>query len=202
MSLVRDYCHYYQNSWVGLQEGNLLIPVFVEAVIDESGLSNDDYTEEHRSQLQIFGFRYDKRPNGRVAATRITIPVLSPSLVLESPDVGYVASGRDIRWTVIRPVRQRIKGMVSNKVAGTNLGRSTEAATMIYNLFNPDFEGMINRYLFVAVSGNNRIYYKGAEIGEIRDNTILLISRFSYLLPQITGCEQYANLPVTQVEAL
>lgn len=201
-SLVRDYNHYYQHSWVGIQENGLLIPIFVETVIDTSELSSDDWSEEHREQLMIHGIRYDKRErDGRIVASSITTSVMNPALVLESPDVGYVHSGRDIRWAVIRPVRQRLKGMVSNKVNGTNIGRGTETSSIIYNLFNPDFEGMINRYLFVAPS-NNRIYYKGAEIGQVFDDRIHLINRFFYLIPQIQGCERYANLPISEVEAL
>lgn len=203
MSLVRDYNHYYQHSWVGIQEGDLLIPIFVEGVIDSSERSNDDWSEEHREALQIHGNRYDKRErDGRIISSSIVVSVMNPALVLESPDVGYVSSGRDVRWTVIRPVRQRLKGMAANKLNGANLGRNnTETATVIYNLFNPNFDGMINRYLFVA-PGNGRIYYKGAEIGEVRDDSIAVLNRFFYLIPQIQGCERYADLPINEVGAL
>lgn len=201
MSLARDYHHYYVGTWIGLLENDILVPIFVEAVTDESGMDPDDFSEEHRSQLQLHGYRYDKRPNGRISGSRIAVPVLSTSLVLESPDVGYVCTGRDIRWTVIRPVRQRTKGIISNKINGTNLGRSSDSASIVYNLFNPSFDGMITRYMFVS-NRNNRIYYKGAEVGEIRDGSILILSQFSYLTPQIIGCEQYANLPVTSVGSL
>lgn len=201
MSLLRDYNHYYQQSWVGVKEGNLLLPVFVEQVLDSSDYDSDDYSEEHRARLEIHGHRYVKNNRGRVVSSRFSISVLDDSLVLESPDVGYISNGRDVRWAVIRPVRQRMKGMVSNKLAGMSLGRSQENATLVYNLFNPEFDGMINRYLFVAPS-TGYIYYKGAQVGVIADGSISIISRFSYLLPMITVCEQYRDLPVTPVEAL
>jgi len=201
MSLLRDYNHYYQQSWVGVKEGNLLLPIYVEQVIDSSDYDRDDYSEEHRARLEIHGYRYTKNSRGRVSGSRFSISVLDESLVLESPDVGYISNGHDVRWAVIRPVRQRMKGMVSNKVVGTSLGRSNENASIIYNLFNPEFEGMINRYMFVAPS-DNHIYYKGAKVGVITETGVNIISRFSYLLPMLTACEQYRDLPVTPVEAL
>ena len=201
-SLVRDYNHYYQHSWVGIQDNGLLIPIFVESVVDTSDMSSEDWSEAHREMLFINGYRYDKRErDGRIIASNISVSVMNPNLVLESPDVGYVCSGRDVRWTVIRPVRQRLKGMASNKINGANIGRGNETSSLIYNLFNPDFEGMINRYMFVAGS-NNRIYYKGAEIGKVYDDRVEVLNRFFYLIPQIQGCERYAALPFSEVEAL
>lgn len=194
MSLVRDYQHYYAGSWVALIEGDLLIPIFVETVIDESDYSNDDFSEEHRSRLLIHGHRYDRR-DGRTRGSRINISVMSPDLVLESPDVGYVCSGRDIRWSVIRPIRQRLKGMASNKLHGANLGRGSDSASLVYDLFNPSFPGLVNRWLFVNPD-NNKIHYKGAEVGLVVENEIRLLPRFQYIAGYFRNCPTYANFSI------
>lgn len=190
MSLVRDYQNYYCNTWVALREGEILVPIFVENIDDSSDYSTDDFSEEHRRLLLITGRRYDM-DNGRLRASRIRISVLNEDLVLESPDLGYVLVGRDVRWSMIRPIRQRLKGMASNKVQGTNIGRGTDNAKLIYDLFNPSFNGLVNRYLFVCPLDNS-IHYKGVIIGRVDDTVIRLYQRFMYVFPQFTANPNYA----------
>lgn len=203
MSLVRDYQHYYCGTWIAQKMGDLNLPIYVESVEDTSDFDSDNFTEEHRASLQFHGLRYTLNPNGRVTGSRVQISVMDASLELESPDVGYVLLGRDIRWTVIRPVRQRLKGMAGNKIHGANLsnGAGSNAAKMVYDLFNPSFEGLVDRYTYVCPH-TNKIHYKGAEIG-VCDQTgriFTVLTRFGYVRRRLANL--YPDFTFQIVEAL
>lgn len=204
MSLVRDYQHYYCGTWIAQKEGDLNLPIFVEQVEDNSSFDSDDFSEEHRALLTFSGIKYvQNNSNNRLTAVRVNIPVLDPSLELESPDVGYVLSGRDIRWTVIRPVRQRLKGMAGNKIHGASFsnGSSGAAARIIYDLFNPSFDGLVDRYTYVCPH-TSVVHYKGAEIGRIdQDSTsFVILVRFEYMIRRLR--DAYPDFIFNTVEAL
>ena len=204
MSLVRDYHHYYCGTWIAQKEGELNLPIFVENIEDPSSFDSDDYSEEHRAQLNFSGIKYvQNNGNNRLVPVRVNIPVLDPSLELESPDVGYVLSGRDIRWTVIRPVRQRLKGMAGNKIHGASFsnGSSGAAARIIYDLFNPAFEGLVDRYTYVCPH-TSVVHYKGAEIGTVNQetSTFVLLAAFEYVVRRLRLA--YPNFTFETVEAL
>lgn len=204
MSLVRDYQHYYCGTWIAQKEGELNLPIYVEQVEDNSSFDSDDFSEEHRALLTFSGIKYiQNESNNRLVPVRVNISVLDPSLELESPDVGYVLSGRDIRWTVIRPVRQRLKGMAGNKIHGASFsnGSSGAAARIIYDLFNPSFEGLVDRYTYVCPH-TSVIHYKGAEIGSFNheSSSFVVLSAFEYVIRRLSNA--YPNFTYQTVEAL
>lgn len=180
MSLHGDYSHYFCGSWIALVEGNVRVPLFVMDITDNSDMSSGDYSERHRAQLEFVCDRYDKDARGRIVRRREHFNVLNPNLILESPDVGYVKIDNNVRWTHIVPVRQRMKGLTGQKVRQLSVGQGT--GELMYNLFNPEFPGLIDRYTYIAPH-NNIIYYKGAVIGRVEpdNNRIVLLRIFKYL---------------------
>ncbi|MDW5598938.1 hypothetical protein VSS74_31555, partial [Conexibacter stalactiti] len=179
-----DYNHYYAGTWVVLKENNVNVPLFVLEVSDPSNRREHDYSEEHRAQLLLVCDRYDKDRSGRLRSSRCEVNVMNENLVLESPDVGYVKTGDVVRWTHITPVRQRMKGVTGHKIRQVQVGQ--RQGQLMYDLFNPEFEGLIDRYTYVAPF-NNQIYYKGAHIGRVNHDTrsVILLRRFQYLVETV-----------------
>lgn len=181
MSLLTDYSHYYNGSWVALVEDGVSYPLFVHDVGDHSNRRESDWSEAHRQQLYFRGDKYSKDRRGNIHSERMEISVLDPRLILESPDVGFVKVGGVVRWTAIRPVRQRLKGLSSNKIPQVQVNH--RQGELMYDLFNPSFEGLINRYLYIAPN-TGFIYYKGARVGNIDHGTQTgrLLNIFMYLV--------------------
>ena len=184
MSLQHDYSHYYTNSWVALCEGDLMYPLYVSDIIDRSNRRESDFSEAHRQQLFLNAIKYFRDPNGRIRSENVEVSVVSQNLVLESPDVGYVKIGNVVRWTCIRPVRQRLKGLASNKI--TQIAVNHRQGELMYDLFNPSFEGLINRYCYISPQ-TGFIYYKGALAGKVNhdEQVVKLLPLFKYLFEAI-----------------
>jgi len=72
-----------------------------------------------------------------------------------------------VSWTHINPVRQRVKGLMGNKIRSLSQPRGQGiSGQMVYNLFNPSFDGLVNRYVFInPMTGET--YYKGALAGKV-----------------------------------
>lgn len=166
MSLVSDFSHYYCGTWIAERRGNLNIPLFVMNVFQQGEFSRDDFSHEAEMALMFEAERWVKTDSG-FNRTAVQIGVFNPNLVLESPDVGYLQHGRNmVSWTHINPVRQRAKGLMGNKLRGvTSLGRNI-SGEMVYNLFNPSFEGLLTRFIFINPS-DGLVYYKGAHVGRV-----------------------------------
>lgn len=166
MSLVSDFGHYYINTWIALQEGGINYPLQIINVDQRGRYSRNDYSHEAEQALYFVAIKCSKDENGRFVSEQIEVDVFDERLILESPDVGYLKHGRNIvSWTHINPVRQRAKGLMGNKIRSLNQPRGI-TGEMVYNLFNPDFEGLVNRFIFINPSDNN-VYYKGAHVGVV-----------------------------------
>lgn len=180
MSLHSDYSHYYTNSWVALVENEVMYPLYVQEVLDRSRRRESDYSEAHRQQLYLQCVKYFRDGNNQIRSENLEVQVLDPRLILESPDVGYVKIGSVVRWTCIRPVRQRLKGLAGNKIQQIQVNH--RQGELMYDLFNPDFEGLLSRYCYVSPS-TNFIFYKGAKAGRLNheDQTVEVLPLFSYI---------------------
>lgn len=199
MSLRRDYQNYFVGSWIAWQSEGLLLPIFVTDIRDRSDFDQDDFSEEHRSQLHFVGNVYKKNSEGEVIETRVEKNILDPELITESPPVGYVRLGRSVSWTHINPVRQRLKGLASNKLRQVSI--NDRQGRLMYDLFNPSFDGLVDRFTYVNPT-TSKVYYKGAEIGSIdsSNNQILLLSKFSHVKKRLIA--NYPNHLFVEVEAL
>lgn len=204
MSLVTDFSHYYCNTWVALKEGEINHPFLIIAVDQSGRFSREDYSHEAEMGLTFVGQKWFKREDGTFGNTSMTIPVFDPRIIHESPDVGYLSHGRDlVSWTHINPVRQRAKGLMGNKIRQIDMSRNV-SGQVVYNLFNPSFDGLVTRYCFVN-PGDGKIYYKGSLVGQV-DLSVpmvrgrrpcVLLSKFKHIEPDLVG-----KYTVTQVETL
>lgn len=186
MSLRRDYQHYFCGSWIAWQSNGLLLPILVTDIRDRSDLSSEDFSEEHREQLYFMGILYQKNEaTGDLIETRIEKNILDPELITESPPVGYVQVGTSVNWTHINPVRQRMKGLSGNKLRQVSI--NDRQGRLMYDLFNPSFDGLLDRFTFINPL-SNKIYYKGAEIGRVDSiaNQIVLMTKFSHVQKRIS----------------
>lgn len=164
MSLVQDFSNYYINTWIALKEGDINLPFYVMNVEQREEFSRHDYSHEAEQALYFVGQRWYKNSDGRLVHDVINVDVFDQRLIHESPDVGYLNHGRNmVSWTHINPVRQRVKGLVGNKIRALTTARSV-SGQMVYNLFNPEFEGLVTRFIFVNPQ-NGFMYYKGAKVG-------------------------------------
>lgn len=206
MSLVSDFAHYYNGTWIAQRVGNINCPVYVESVEQAGEFSSGDFSHEAEQALYILGERWNKNDQGQIVRERFNIPIFDSSLILESPDVGYLLHSRNVvSWTHINPVRQRAKGLISNKLRnGPNSGRGI-SGEMVYNLFNPDFPGLVTRFIFINPN-DDKVYYKGALVGQVlpedqrsaRGQRMLnLLGVFKHITPDLE-----ADYNVTLVETL
>lgn len=170
MSLLRDFQHYYCGTWIAQRspDGKNL-PLYVLDVRQQGNFDIDDYSHDAEMSLVFEAERWTKNSEGQFERQIVgNIPVFDHSLILESPDVGYLQHGNNtVSWTHINPVRQRAKGLMGNKLRGTppSLGRSIPG-DLVYNLFNPEFEGLVTRFIYInPVDG--KVYYKGAYVGNV-----------------------------------
>lgn len=167
MSLVNDFAHYYNGTWIAQKEGNLNLPLFITSVDQNGRFHSEDYSHEAEQALVFYADKWYKDSEGSLHRTQITINVFDPSLILESPDVGYVLHSRNIiSWTHINPVRQRAKGLLGNKLRSAPGVIRNVSGEMVYNLFNPSFEGLVNRFIFINPQ-DFRVYYKGVYVGYV-----------------------------------
>ena len=200
MSLHSDYSHYYTNSWVALVENGIMYPLYVQDIRDHSNRSESDYSEAHRQQLHLLCAKYYRDQRGNIRSETLEVPVLDSRLILESPDVGYVKIGSLVRWTCIRPVRQRLKGLASKKIQQGQVNH--RQGELMYDLFNPAFDGLINRYCYIAPS-TNLIFYKGAKAGRMNHETqsVELLPLFKYIFEAIIQPE-FPPYTLTEVTTL
>ena len=170
MSLLRDFQHYYCGTWIAQRaERGINLPLYVLNVNQANRFGEDDFSHEAEMALTFEVERWSKNAEGQFERQVVQgIPVFDQSLILESPDVGYLQHGNNmVSWTHINPVRQRAKGLMGNKLRGAppSMGRSIPGE-LVYNLFNPDFEGLVTRFIYInPVDGN--VYYKGALVGQV-----------------------------------
>lgn len=200
MSLHSDYSNYYTNSWVALVEDGIMYPLYVQDIRDRSNRRESDYSEAHRQQLYLNATKYYRTESGSIRSESLEVSVLDARLILESPDVGYVKIGSVVRWTCIRPVRQRLKGLSGNKI--TQVQVNHRQGELMYDLFNPAFEGLINRHTYVAPN-TGFIFYKGAKAGRIihEEQQVQLLPLFKYIFESQVQPEYppYALVEVTSL---
>lgn len=182
MSLVNDFSNYYVNTWIAMREGDINYPLMVINVDQNGPYSRDDYSVEAERAMVFLAQKWFKRDDGTFTCETISVPVFDPRIIHESPDVGYLAQGRDmVSWTHINPVRQRIKGLMGNKIRQLNQPRGINGQ-LVYNLFNPEFEGLVNRYIYINPT-TGESYYKGAKVGQVDlEATLVRGRRPIYLL--------------------
>lgn len=170
MSLVTDFAHYYNGTWIAQRNGDINNPIYINSVDQNAPYSRDDFSHEAEQALVFYGDRWSKEPDGSFRSEAIVIPIFDPSLILESPDVGYLLHSRNVvSWTHINPVRQRAKGLMGNKLrTGPSVGRGIPGE-MVYNLFNPTFDGLVTRFIYINPNDYN-VYYKGARVGRVQND--------------------------------
>lgn len=192
MSLISDFSNYYVNTWIAIREGEVNHPFLVSEVIQEDGYSRHDYSHEAEQALRFVGTKWSKNEDGRFSNQNVTIAVFHPSIIHESPDVGYLSHGRGlVSWTHINPVRQRVKGLMGNKIRQIQSPRGIEGS-LVYNLFNPDFEGLVTRFIFIHPYNGN-VYYKGCRVGSVDLNAPMemgrlpctLLDKFKHITPDL-----------------
>lgn len=205
MSLVNDFANYYCNTWIALKEDDVNHPFFIMSVDQNGDFSRHDYSHEAEQGLVFLGTKWSKGSDGRFRQENITIPVFDARLIHESPDVGYLNHGQNmVSWTHINPVRQRVKGLVGNKIRQINTGIRGITGQMVYNLFNPEFDGLVTRYIFVNPH-TGIVYYKGARVGLVPQPAVRtrgrsamnLLDKFKHIVPDLE-----ATYTVTLVETL
>lgn len=178
MSLVSDFANYYVNTYVALREGDINYPLMILSVDQNGQFSRNDYSHEAEQAMFFVAQKWFKRDDGTFSHETINVPVFDPRIIHESPDVGYLAHGRDlVSWTHINPVRQRVKGLMGNKIRSLSQPRGQGiSGQMVYNLFNPSFDGLVNRYVFInPLTGET--YYKGALAGKVDMQAALVRGR-------------------------
>lgn len=202
MSLANDFANYYCNTWIALREGDINHPFYVMGCDQSGDFARDDYSHEAEQALTFLGQKWFKDEQGRLRNETITVSVFDPRLIHESPDVGYLNHGQNlVSWTHINPVRQRAKGLMGNKIRAINSPRGI-SGTMVYNLFNPQFEGLVTRFIFVNPH-DGQMYYKGGRVGQV-DMEVMnrgrrpcrLLNKFKHIVPDLTAYD------VTLVETL
>lgn len=204
MSLVSDFAHYYNGTWIAQKQGELNIPLFVTSVEQRGNFSSEDFS--HEAELAMY-FNCERwtRVDGQMRQQQIEIDVFDPTLILESPDVGYLQHSRNVvSWTHINPVRQRAKGLMGNKIRNAPVHGRSISGEMVYNLFNPEFEGLLTRYIFIEPN-NGKVYYKGAIVGQVQMDvprnqygnlTVHLLDKFKHII------SDFENYSVSLVESL
>lgn len=205
MSLRGDFNNYYSGTYVAFSEGGINYPLFVEEVFQSGDFSDRDYSHEAEQGLQFRTVKWSKNDNGTYNHESFRISVFDPRIIPESPDVGYLLHSQNtVSWTQINPVRQRSKGLLGNKVRVLgNSGRAIQG-NLVYDLFNPNFEGLLTRYIYIHPYTGD-IYYKGCHVGKVDLEASLvrglrpctLLNKFKHIQPDFE--ERYI---VTLVEAL
>lgn len=184
MCIASDFAMYYSDSYVGIQEGDVIVP-FLVANVDyqswmydrqqETGermstMTNRLYEahEEIVSSLRFSGYKLD--PDGR----RINATVDMADLILENPRLGYIKVNGNWKWITYAPQQSAKKGLSNRRLSYHGLERMH-----IYELFNikPDGE-RLNNDLVLTSRG---LGYKGVIIGSYDGNTVTVSSEFSHL---------------------
>ncbi|QEM42654.1 hypothetical protein [Shigella phage SGF2] len=205
MSLVADFSHYYNGTWIAKRAGNINLPCFVIGVEQSGNFRSDDFSHEAEQALYFVVEQWYKNEQGHLRNTTMNIPVFDPTLILESPDVGYLFhNGNTVSWTHINPVRQRAKGLMGNKIRNApGIGRSI-SGEMVYSLFNPEFDGLVTRYIYINPT-DGKVHYKGALVGQVdleapRDSygqqPMRLLEHFHHI------SENLSNYNITLVDSL
>ena len=194
MSLVHDFCNYYCNTWIALKEGNINHPLMIIDVRQNGDFRERDFSHEAEQAMYFVAQKWFKRDDGTYGQEGIEIPVFDPRLIHESPDVGYLSHGNNIvSWTHINPVRQRVKGLTGNKLRQIDR-RTNVDGRVVYNLFNPEFEGLLTRFIFINPN-NGRVYYKGCHVGQVDQQAAMvrgrlpctLLEMFKHISPDFSG---------------
>lgn len=193
MSLVNDFCNYYCNTWIAFKDGNINHPLMILDVRQNGNFRERDFSSEAEQAMYFVAQKWSKRDDGSYMQESIEIPVFDPRLIHESPDVGYLSHGNNyVSWTHINPVRQRVKGLVGNKLR--QIDRRSVDGRIVYNLFNPEFDGLLTRFIFINPN-NGRIYYKGCVVGQVDQSApmvrgrrpCVLLEKFKHIVSDFQG---------------
>lgn len=174
MSLRGDFRNYFCGTYIGVRRNGMILPFKVDDVVDRSDFSEADYSDAHRNALRFVGYLY----TSETERSQFTAGVADETLILESPDIGYYLDTRGkVRWIRYRTHRGRQKGVYQQKLVGLNTGITGK---LMYRLFNPQFDGLVNRHLYICPR-DSVVYYKGVAIGKMIDGRVHLLRRWQHI---------------------